>query len=621
MFDAISSLSKTFDDINIVDDNYEFVYFIDYRNIWHIEADNILSNFTPDYRMFLKKGLNHFAYLYPKSKFEIDRNKILEIIKEFIHKIEMNIVDKCSDKSIWFSRMLDKPSLTFRESIQRMLFINMILWQTNHRLIGLGHWDVMFNEYYCNDIATGLITRKDAYTCICGVLTRLHKDYKFKSNLLLGDTGQIITVGSSTIEFKYMYNELTTMIIEAVANSKQPEPKVILRVNNDTPRMIFEVTLRSLATGCGSPLISNDEVVLPSLVDYGIPLSDAVEYGSSACWEPLITGKDSSLNNITTLNFLRSLNNVFQRDKMKNINSFEQLKKRYFLYLSLNINAIKRVISLRRFQYDPVLSLFIIGCHEKSCDVSHGGAIYHDVGITTVAISNTVNALLNIKEMVFDKCVYTLDDVKEMILTNFNKCEDLPNRLKLRENAFGVDNSEIIQLTNEITRFVSSQTTDYRNYLNGKMKFGLSAPSYIDAARGFPASFDGRLRDAPFAVHISNENVKSHTTILSFAGTLDYGGNRFNGNVVDLIITPSLLVENKEKYIEILIASIKIGFFQMQINVVSSQILIDAKKSPEKYANLIVRVWGFSAYMANLPEEYQDVLIARALENEKRIAM
>jgi len=54
----------------------------------------------------------------------------------------------------------------------------------------------------------------------------------------------------------------------------------------------------------------------------------------------------------------------------------------------------------------------------------------------------------------------------------------------------------------------------------------------------------------------------------------------------------------------------------MQINVVSSKTLIDAKKNPEKYQNLIVRVWGFSAYFNELPESYQNVLIRRALENE-----
>lgn len=55
----------------------------------------------------------------------------------------------------------------------------------------------------------------------------------------------------------------------------------------------------------------------------------------------------------------------------------------------------------------------------------------------------------------------------------------------------------------------------------------------------------------------------------------------------------------------------------MQMNVVSSKQLIEARKNPDKFPNLIVRVWGFSAYFKDLPDEYKDVLIARAIESEK----
>ena len=62
--------------------------------------------------------------------------------------------------------------------------------------------------------------------------------------------------------------------------------------------------------------------------------------------------------------------------------------------------------------------------------------------------------------------------------------------------------------------------------------------------------------------------------------------------------------------------SIDVGFYQMQMNVISSDILIKAKNNPEEYPNLIVRVWGFSAYFNDLPDNYKDLLIERALKNE-----
>ena len=54
----------------------------------------------------------------------------------------------------------------------------------------------------------------------------------------------------------------------------------------------------------------------------------------------------------------------------------------------------------------------------------------------------------------------------------------------------------------------------------------------------------------------------------------------------------------------------------MQMNIVSSETLIKAQNNPELFPDLIVRVWGFSAYFNDLPKEYQDVLIKRALVSE-----
>lgn len=70
--------------------------------------------------------------------------------------------------------------------------------------------------------------------------------------------------------------------------------------------------------------------------------------------------------------------------------------------------------------------------------------------------------------------------------------------------------------------------------------------------------------------------------------------------------------------VDLILAGIKTGFFQLQMNVVGSETLDEAKRNPEKFPDLIVRVWGFSAYFKDLPEEYQDVLIGRAKRNEGR---
>mgnify|MGYP000676903055 CR=1 FL=1 len=51
--------------------------------------------------------------------------------------------------------------------------------------------------------------------------------------------------------------------------------------------------------------------------------------------------------------------------------------------------------------------------------------------------------------------------------------------------------------------------------------------------------------------------------------------------------------------------------YQVQINVVSRETLLDAQAHPEKHRDLIVRVAGYSDHFHNLSRELQDEIIER----------
>ena len=108
--------------------------------------------------------------------------------------------------------------------------------------------------------------------------------------------------------------------------------------------------------------------------------------------------------------------------------------------------------------------------------------------------------------------------------------------------------------------------------------------------------------------HTMNKDLQE---VLDFAGKLDYSGNKMNGNVVDFIV-PKVYADVPDKLMAILKNAMTTGAYELQLNVLDAATLKDAKAHPEKYASLVVRVWGFSAYFNDLPEEYKDNLIARA---------
>lgn len=59
-----------------------------------------------------------------------------------------------------------------------------------------------------------------------------------------------------------------------------------------------------------------------------------------------------------------------------------------------------------------------------------------------------------------------------------------------------------------------------------------------------------------------------------------------------------------------------LGCQQMQLNTVRLEDLQDAQINPEQHRNLIVRVWGWSAYFIELAPEYQRHIMQRHLFGE-----
>jgi len=56
---------------------------------------------------------------------------------------------------------------------------------------------------------------------------------------------------------------------------------------------------------------------------------------------------------------------------------------------------------------------------------------------------------------------------------------------------------------------------------------------------------------------------------------------------------------------------IHMGGHQLQLNAVNTQLLKEAQLYPEKHPQLVVRIWGWSAYFTELDREYQDHVLRR----------
>lgn len=596
--------------IKIPKDN--FIFTIDeFKTVNY--KDRIADNLSIDYLKVLNTSLNELKELNNDyDDYSLNQmnalNAIEILIDRTIHEIKTSNRNDKKEFIEYLDNIKNNKTTSFKEALQRILFFNQILWQTGHNLNGFGRLDYILNDIYIKDT----IPQDEALYLIKKFLISAHSYYEYKSNSLIGDTGQIIVLGGLNSDDSYFTNDLTYLFIQAIKELQLPDPKLILRYSNKIPDDLLKDSIDCMSTGVGSPLISNDDEIIPSLIGFNYDKEDAYNYVVSACWEPAPVGKGMELNNIDSLVFIEPLNELL--DNNTNFTNFDEFKQEYKKYLKRYINDLLDKIDAQNWETDPILSLFIEDCNNKKKDFSQGGAVYNNYGLTSVSLSNTINSLYNVKKLVFDDNKFTLNELNTQRKGNF-KDEAILKKLK-SQLKFGNDNDEIIDLTNEITEFTNNIFSSRTNKFGGKFKFGLSAPSYISKSPNVKASLDGRKDFEPFNVHISLEDNKDYTEIMHFASKLDYSGSRFNGNVVDFMITPDFINNNFDKFADFIKLSLDMGVFQMQLNVVDSKTLIDAQKNPDNYPNLIVRVWGFSTYFKDLPKDYQDVLIKRALENE-----
>ncbi len=586
-----------------VKDGDSFIYFIDDKKIFY--NPNNYSNGTVCYSLILDYSLSE---LKEKSTNE-DMKKEYDALNKIVDMILERNKDKQNKYLTYINNLKTQKAQSLEEAFQRILFLNSVLWQARHDRMGLGRMD-LYLDRFVKDMKSGEIS-----LVVSKFLQTLHKDYKFKSGNLLGDTGQIIICGGLNEDGTYFSNKLTYIFIEELKKLQIPDPKVLLRVADNMPDKLLTTAFDCMKTGIGCPLLSNDQKVIPAMIEFGYEEKDAYNYVVSACWEPFVADVSAELNNNFNINFLKLFTNVLFSDEMKQANGLDDVLKIYYKQINQETKRLTQAVNNFMFGQDVLCSCFNKACFESQKLMKDFGAKYNNFGVTGLGLANVVDSLIAIDEIVFKSKQKSLVEFLEIVKNNFGGHENLRAYIQDELLKYGNDDECVVELTNKI---INKTKELFNNNAQGKrrIKFGLSSPDYICGTIDIPATPDGRLDGEPANVHISCRKPVAFTELISFASKLDYSKMAFNGNVVDYMLTPTFLEDNSQKFVEFLKLAIKKGFFQMQLNVVSSETLIKAKNNPELYKNLIVRVWGFSAYFNELPEEYKNYLIERAQKSE-----
>lgn len=574
-----------------------FVYFIDERKIL-INKEPNYWNGTVDYEILLKYSLEELSEKTVNINMQLLYKTMIDIIKNnYKNETNRTIYDQ------YVINIIDHKPQSLAEALQRILFLNQIMWQTNHKLVGLGRLDLILEPFIQKE------TNEDIKDLLKDFYYKLHYNYKFKSSSLYGDTGQIIILGGYINKNKTFENKLTHHFIEVLEEIKIPEPKVLLRVNKLTSRMLIEKSLKCIKTGIGCPLFANDDIIIPAMKNFGYTTEDAINYITAACWEPFPANNAVENNNFWSLNFLKLFNDLLDHEDLEKFNSLEDILNTYDRYLTNCFKEINKA-TLNYHIKDLLASCFKFSCIESKKTISQGGTKYSYFGVTGVGLANVIDSLINIEYLVFREKKTTLKSLKKALEDNLEDA-NLLRILKEENLKYGMDDYFVVELTNSIIKRITNVKKDYPT-----IKFGLSSPDYISGNVNVKASLDGRQNGDPSNVHISCSKSIAFTELFSFASQLEYSNGCINGNVVDFYTNAGFVEKHFDQFVDLLLGAFEQGIFEMQMNVVDSATLIAAKNNPNLYPNLIVRVWGFSAYFNELPMEYKNLIIERAIRSE-----
>ncbi len=601
------------------------------RNLYYLHEKGHVCNISPDYSGILAEGFRKLerriaaarGALKVSDKDTADKYEYADALEEIIGSIYAFVEkyaaalenDGRGEKAESLRRSVRSGAESFPEALQLLRLLHYLAWLEGEYHIGLGRFDQYLYPYYRQDRELGRITEAEALSCIEEFFLSCNIDNDLYPGVQQGDNGQSLMLGGADAEGNDCFNELSELCLQASRELKLIDPKINLRVSSKTKTSQYEEATRLTKAGLGFPQYSNDDVVIPALLRWGYKPEDARNYTVAACWEFIIPGKGMDIPNIEAVSFPKIVNRCVEK-YLAGTDSMEQFCEMFLGELKAEVDSItKRVDAVFMFPA-PYLSMMMEGCVENLRDICEGG-VYNNYGLHGTGIACAADSLYALEKYYYEDRRISADQLVHAVQKDFFGEENYLKLVREEMPHMGDGDSEVDKYGIWLLDAFAKEVEGRKNKLGGIYRAGTgSAMYYIRHAEELGASPDGRRKGEYFPANFSpGLSVKTKgplSVIKSFTApdliktanggplTLEFHDSVFRGE--DGIKKVAALVQ----------LFVKNGGHQLQLNAINAETLKDAQNNPENYRNLIVRVWGWSAYFVELDKVYQDHLIRRA---------
>ncbi len=636
------------------------------------------AHLAVNYERILKDGLRGYEKRVKEYKASLDLTDpesidkycfynavliVLEAVRNFANRYSV-LAKKLAEKELNQERKIElleisricskvpyEPAETFREAVQSVWFIQLILQiESNGHSLSYGRFDQYMYPYYNRDIKNGTIKESEALELLTCLWIKTLTINKVRSQAhTLSSAGspmyQNVTIAGQTTDKKDAVNDLSFLVLKSVAQTRLTQPNLTVRYHKNINKQFFDECVEVMRLGFGMPALNNDEIIIPSFMDWGVKEEDAYNYSAIGCVETAVPGKwGYRCTGMSYINFPRMLlctmNNGVDLTSNKRftkgygyfteMESYEELLKAWdktireiTRYSVIVENVIDK--ASERDVPDVLCSALTDDCIARGKTIKEGGAVYDFISGLQVGIANMADCLAAIKKLVYEEKKITRQELWDAILDDFSSPENKKIQEMLIREApkYGNDDDYVDQLIVEaydsyIDEIEKYPNTRYKRGPIGGIRYAGTSSISANVGQGMStmATPDGRNAFEPLAEGCSpahNSDKNGPTAVFKSVSKLRT--NKITGGVLlNQKMTPQMLSteENRQK-LELLIQTFfnRLHGYHVQYNIVSKETLIDAQKHPEKHKDLIVRVAGYSAFFNVLSKKTQDDIIGR----------
>jgi len=494
--------------------------------------------------------------------------------------------------------------------------------------------DVFLTPYYEADLAAGRTTEAEFREQL--------KHFLWQWGSISNYWNQPVGLGGTKEDGSSAFNHVSKIILEVMDECALTTPKFLVKIAPNTPDWAMDKML-DMARRHRSIAFIGEEPCAKSLKKWaGASDRDCREMVVVGCYEyALRDGVNGS--GAGHVNFLKPLERMlaeaveeWKGGKVEECASestispfhyptFSHFKAEYLRRLTA-VTVRLREVTLRTESVLPevnpanLMSLATEHALKTRKDgYANGCPRGNGTCILEVGVGTTVDALLAVKEIVYERKEMTLAELGGLMAKNWEGREDLRLRMLRSKRKWGNNDPEANALGGELLKAFAAQLNGVPNARGGcYFASGHCARQFIELGAKTGATPDGRKAGEEMSKNLSptmgadTEGATALVMTLANSGTtaVDLPGDY----PLDVMLHPSAC--EGEKGLAAMKAIVRRfhrnGGSVVQFTVFSAEELRDAQAHPEKYENLQVRVCGWNVRWNDLCKEEQDAYIRRA---------